>query len=207
MIISFSGLDGVGKTTHSRLVIEFLKKNNIKFVYIPVHGYSIFNLVRKFMDKFSDKMSKKIVDEEYDIHKKNFSRFVIRVLREITFLLDILRFYVRILFEKIRGNVIVCDRYFYDMIIQTYYLGLCGRVYLRFYSLLIPKPTFPFFLYLDYKKAFDRAKQYYLDYFKDKSKLYEHLLGVEFIRLDSKYGIDLVQKKIQSLVSASILKK
>ena len=179
-IISFSGLDGSGKTTHALESIKFLKSKGIRVDYVELQKKSIMNIVGSKVYKV--------------VKKRNKFYF----FRKVTMVLDILTFYLKTLFKK----NIVCDRYFYDILVHATYVGAVGRNFSKFYLKMIPKPTMAFLLRTTGKEAFSRKPEYDINFFSAKEKLYDNLKK-HFTVIDSN-GIGKTQKEINKKLSRII---
>jgi len=203
MIISLSGLDGSGKSFSARLISNYLSKINKKSIIVHMGGHSIFGVISKVLKKNHKKFHEKIRDFEY-IPKKNKYRSLIRFLKRITSIIDIFIFYLRIFFEWTRGNIIVCDRYFYDLLVQGQYFKFFGEYFSFLYLKLIPKPTISFFIDTDFNTAFNHAnkhKHHNLNFFKKKYDLYSRL-DISFVTIKNHNT-----KKFEKIIINEINKK
>lgn len=203
MIISFSGLDGSGKTTHTRLTSEYLSNQGIKTIDIHLQKFSIFGKLSKILMKISPRNEKKIKGLEYSQEKK--SKWLISILRKVTYILDISRFYVIKSLNK--NKVIICDRYFYDLLTQSQYFNLFGPKFSKFFLKIIPKSELPFFLSTDTDTASKRVvKDSFQDtsFFKKKLELYSKL-DINFIVINSD-TIENKQKIIEKVIVEKTLK-
>lgn len=177
MIISFSGLDGSGKTTHAKKTCGYLNNLEKKNVYVHIAGYSIFGRMSKLLQKRNIALYENIRDLEYSQVKGNKKR-IVGLLKEITSILDLGVFYIKIYIEKVRKRIIVCDRYFYDILVQAQYFNFFGEHFSKLYLKLIPKPDIAFYLDLDPKISYnrsDKSKHQDLYFFKTKLDLYKNL--------------------------------
>lgn len=120
-LISFSGIDGSGKTTLSKSLVEMLNKNGIKCRY--VYGRLQPLLSKPFMwlgrIVFLRKTSKNYV--EYSRRKREtMKKFaLLSLVYKYILLLDYsLQLLFKIRIPKLLGKSIVCDRYVYDTVIN-----------------------------------------------------------------------------------------
>lgn len=182
MIISFSGLDGAGKTTNALFAVDYLKKKGMKCSYYHMQHRSLFAIIGKFLKETHPKTREKITKKEFDLEDKSFSKRIIGFLRKTTYIFDMLVFYIEILAAKLHKRALICDRYFYDLAVQSKYMKLFGKGFFNFYISIVPKPDTAFFLEIDEKTAFKRAKEHDIGFFKAKNKLYKELdVGFEYI--------------------------
>ncbi|MFZ2187739.1 MAG: hypothetical protein WAV46_03905 [Candidatus Moraniibacteriota bacterium] len=115
--ITFSGVDGSGKSTQLGLVREKLERENWNVAYFHAVEFSIANrIARCFKGQYSFEPGKeKAVTQA--------SWFTL-VLRKKLLLIDMLRF--RCLLRKLKKencDYLLSDRYFYDSIINIEYLS------------------------------------------------------------------------------------
>lgn len=174
MIISFSGLDGSGKTTQIHLLADFLKKKGIPFSIVEVGRISIFMQIKKILQIFSHRTVTHIESVQFDLNKDSslFKNFL-SIIRQISTILDILIFILVFRLPlSFRKKIVLCDRYFFDSISQLYYLKMCSRQVFLFLLKLIPMPEVSFLLKTSYKTAYHRKPEYAKSYFIKKSRFY-----------------------------------
>ncbi len=120
IMIVFSGLDGAGKSTQ----IELLKRHYIEnkysvFVFWSRGGYTpgmeyLKKLLRKSKNHKIPAISGHTVERE-----NSFSKPVVRKLWLSFAILDLIYFYsIYLRYKKLTGLKIICDRYFFDTIID-----------------------------------------------------------------------------------------
>jgi len=201
MIVSFSGLDGSGKTTNALFVIDYLRKKGIECSYVHIQHRSLFAIVGEIFKKKYPKAQKRITKKEFDLKDKSFSKYLIGLLRKVTYTFDMFTFYIEILTAKMHKRVLVCDRYFYDLAVQSRYMRLFGTGFFDFYVSIVPKADIAFFLEIDDKTAFKRAKEHNIFFFKKKKELYKKLDG-RFIKIKAS-TIEKTKNKIKRIIDNS----
>ena len=176
MIISFSGLDGSGKTSQIDLAMDHLKKRNVKyrmrhairdsFAYFLLHG-----IIKKITPKGGERLEEGIRQDTNKVKLKLLS-----AVKKMFLILSIVYFRLRYgFYRKHTKKALVCDRYFYDELIQARYLKISGRLFDGIYEKLIVKPDIAFLLEVNSEEAHNRKKEYDLKYFMDKSLMYEDM--------------------------------
>lgn len=130
MLIAFCGIDGSGKTTFAKQIVEYLRKKKRSVILIKPFEYF-------FLRKKRD--SSKILNKSSKPFYYKFWAFLA--------LIDNLFYYVfRIKPLLNMYEFVICDRYFYDFVFSFEYYGLIFKWFSSFYLKFIPKPDFLFVL-------------------------------------------------------------
>lgn len=128
MIIAFCGMDGSGKTTLARSLVQDLSTRGKQSHMIHGHEYAVS------ADSFS-------MDE--DSIKKH--RFWLKLLIPGAWLDNIYTYLFKYL-PSSKNSILILDRYFYDKIARMMYFGICGRKIARYYARMLPRPDYLFLL-------------------------------------------------------------
>ena len=159
-IIAFIGLDGSGKSTQAKNIIEVLKKNKFKIKYLHLPSAVPLNLV--------------IQASKVKVSSTKKPGILSSFFRQCAFLIGLPWIYLfRILPNTLRGRIIIADRWFYDELVHLIYRKQC--LFPNLYRKLIIKPGL--LIYLDVKPeiAQKRKPEQDIDYFILKQKLYKKL--------------------------------
>lgn len=216
-LVSFSGMDGSGKTHLIILLRRFFRRQGISYLYIHSVRDSFANRIAKKIPSFSNLVRPKIVydaQEEEPIlsvdnklkARKKISSFSLAVRKTILFF-DALYLQFRIAYLWKNYDVIIFDRYIYDRITQIAYLGQRDTV--DFSSWLVkifPRPNLPLYLHITPDQAIERKKEVILEgqgleYFHIKYKLLEEgkLLWKLFAIDNSMLSLSEAKKKMISI--------
>jgi dTMP kinase len=201
-IVTFSGLDGSGKTTQINLFKKYLKEQGLKYQVIHIVKNSIANKLLKPKKKKKSEAKLSCKPKNKNKSKGFFDDIDLCVLgvvlRKIALLIDAFLFrFSKLKYKKL--DVLICDRYFYDYLINIYYLeDEIEPLLPPFLRHLIVKPDLAVYFKIDPNEANQRKTDQGLDYLIKKQKIFENLkkeLG--FKEIESKTG---AQKEIAEKV-------
>lgn len=210
--ICLVGIDGSGKTTQAKRLIEMMQKQGIKREYI----WNKFEprLVAPFM-KIAKVLffQKKAFFENYAEHTRTKRRLlanpVVSVLYQYLWLIDYLsQIFFKTRIPLMRGKSVVCDRYIYDPVVDlavdlNYSEEKTLRI-LRKILPLFPKPDAIFLIDLPEEIAYQRKDDIPSpDYLKERREIYLNI-GKEccMILLDGSRDVAEIEGMIREKVSA-----
>jgi len=164
-IITFSGIDGAGKTTQ----IEMLT-SNLQSLGFSIARVCFWDDVAVLPDlraglslrAFQGSKQKESTSLRSD---KNVRTWYLTLLRSPFYLLDTLS--LRRVIAQVRAqhaDYIICDRYCYDQIVQIRSHSWAPRMFKRFLMALAPAPHFGFILDASPDEAFQRKPEYPLSF-------------------------------------------
>ena len=143
-LISLIGVDGAGKTTTALKLKDYIESNKrtCKVIYMGRGKNRALPGARAVARKAGINLPQ----PEQLPQLKGVKKRILCFLRDITYVLDA---YTRYLFyivpSLIKGEVVITDRYAYDILLNEGYYGLTKFLLLRLY----PKPDYLFYLYHD----------------------------------------------------------
>jgi len=155
--ISLSGPDGSGKTTILELALKDLNrafrmsKNNL-FHFRP----SLFPRIAEIGTKTRVIAS---IDENYqNPHRAKTSNFLGSLFRLIYYSADyMLGYFIKVRPKLVRRELVIFDRYFYDMIADPERSRISLPFWLlKLFSYFIPSPKSPFFIHTETEKIIER---------------------------------------------------
>ncbi len=140
--ITFSGVDGSGKSTQLQMLREKLERENWNVAYFHATEFSLANKIARFFkgQKTFEPGKEKAVTK---------ASFFSLIIRQKFLLIDIFRFHLFLRkLKKENCDYLLSDRYFYDSVINMEYLA-SGRylLFLSFIDAFIPRPDLA--LYFD----------------------------------------------------------
>ena len=136
-IITISGIDGSGKSTQLKMLKEYLEKREEKIASFHAISFSLVNSILKKRKKRKEneiKARQNEIPEQSSIFEQpdkavTSGNFLTILARKIILLVDIIRFKFhqqKLVSEKI--NYLLADRYFYDQIINIFYLSYHKKI-------------------------------------------------------------------------------
>ena len=165
-IISFSGLDGSGKTEQINRLAEYLRRKEKRIRTIHIIHNSIAN--KLLPNKTAAKNSGRADAARTGI-------FTI-LLRKFALFADVLLFRLALFTYKRKTDVLVADRYFYDYLVNIYYLEKNRDPHLApFLMHLIPAPDAAYYLKVSPETANKRKTDQGIEYLDEKQYLFEKL--------------------------------
>lgn len=193
MLITFSGLDGSGKSTLVDFLKESLEKENHKVAVSHMnYDVGLYSALRFLARKISTgngglaggqrDASHAPREQAYDGQfrstgaKLRYQLVWNKGLRALIYPLDVLIFlFYRFHVERLNGQVLIMDRYFYDTLVDV--TGAQRSFRLRFLSWLTPKPNLGVYLDVSPEEAFARKNEYSVDYLNSRRLSYQELMS------------------------------
>ena len=210
LLISFSGMDGAGKSTQ----IENLR------AWLEARGRSV--RVLAFWDdvvvlaRYREGFVHKVFKSERGVgapgkpvrrRDKNVRAWYLTLLRLGLYLLDALSLRRVIAREARRSIVLIMDRYIYDELSNLEPASPLTRPFVRLVGALVPKPDLPYVLDADPISAADRKPEYpvdFLQFCRDSYLRLADLLGLAVVPvLPLQQATDFVERATASLLDRS----
>lgn len=205
--ICFTGVDGSGKTTQAKKLVDNLSKYNLKFEYV----YARFNpfLFKPFLlvGNFIFLRDKKVENYNQRTYEKKKVLKKYSLLSNLFYKILLIDYYIQLLYKiklpLVFGKNIICDRYVYDTIVTDLSVDQeysPEKIANRIEKLLstLPEPKITFLMDVEEEIAYNRKDDIFSsDYVKDRRHNYL-LIGEKYsmIQIDASDDINSVEKKI-----------
>ncbi len=181
-LVSFSGLDGSGKSTQIDNLRATLAANGIS-----TSLYAFWDDVvvgKPYREGFVHKMynSEKGIgapDKPVNRQDKNVRKWYLTIARHILYLVD--AFHLRVVIGRARragSDVVIMDRYVYDELANLPLGNPLTRAYVRFVQWLVPTPDVAYLLDADVEAARARKPEYPVDFMHKCRRWYYQLANM-----------------------------
>ncbi len=211
MLITFSGLDGSGKSTLVDCLKESLEKQDqrvaVSHMNYDIGVYSVVRFLARKVTGRSDNGGHAPRDQAFAGNyssgraKLRYKLVWNKGIRMVIYPFDVLiflgyRFYV----ETVKREILIMDRYFYDTLVDV--TGSRRSFRLSFLSWLTPKPNLPVYLDVSAEEAFSRKQEYSVEYLNGRRLSYQKLIrnfpGI--LVLSTNYDLDTTRLKLTNAI-------
>ena len=164
LLISFSGLDGAGKSTQIANLQQFIERRGLSAKLLAFWD----NVV--VLSRYREGFVHKVYGSERGIgapgqpvnrQDKNVRRWYLTIVRHGLYLLDAIHL-VKVVGEARRSNadVIIMDRYIYDELANLPLTNFLSRIFVRVVDAFVPRPDIAYLLDADPVEACQRKPEY-----------------------------------------------
>jgi thymidylate kinase len=175
-IVSFSGVDGAGKSTQIDALCRYLEKQGYRFSLCTFWDDVVaFSSMRERLSLRVFRGDRGVGSPERPIVRrdKNVTSWHVVFFRFLLYVCDAVRLAV-IVSRSTRGNtdVLVFDRYIYDELANLPLLYWPVRLYVRLLLRLVPRPEVALLLDADPEAAASRKPEYPLEFVRRNREAY-----------------------------------
>jgi glycosyltransferase involved in cell wall biosynthesis len=200
-IISFSGIDGSGKSVVSRRAQAGLRAKGLRAEVVEVYKNSSYITLGRLIGAFSGSIKSNI--ENMHSGENVVKKAILNFIRKACLLLDLLIFRSRMLFSHMSGSTLICDRYFYDIIVHYIFINALNDSEASFFLRIIPRPDIAILLTTDEDLAQQREGGHSdRGYYEKKNGLYKRMAGdLGLIIIDSSKDEDHTWNDIEQAIA------
>lgn len=194
MLITFSGLDGAGKSTLIDYLQGALEQQRRRVVVLHLNDeVGVYAALRSLRDRLRGRHGDQLAPGAPDPRSQKLQRppahglrgvlsrlrtalLWNKALRRLLYPLDLMVFLMyRAYLEKARGRVLIMDRYFYDTLVDV----TNGRegLWTRLLQGITPMPTVPVFLDISPEESFRRKQEFSIEYLRHRSDAYHQVFA------------------------------
>ncbi len=179
LLISFSGMDGCGKSTQIENLRSSLSDRSltVKVLAFWDDVVVLSRLREGFVHKaYGSERGVGSPDRPVQRRDKNVRKWYLSLVRHGLYLLDALNLLAVIATAR-RGNadVIIMDRYIYDELANLPLSSLPTRIFIRLVGLLVPRPNVAYLLDAEPELARARKPEYPVDFLHTNRRAYLEL--------------------------------
>jgi thymidylate kinase len=182
LLVTFSGLDGAGKSTQIESLREHLAAADLKIKQLAFWDDVVVGT--RYREGFVHKVygSEKGIgapDKPVNRRDKNMRAWYLTCLRHTMYLLDAisLRFVIG---KALRSgtDVVIVDRYIYDELVNLPLERSVTRSFVRLCAKLVPSPDIAYLLDADPEAARARKPEYPIDFLRQSRTSYHRLANL-----------------------------
>lgn len=182
MLVTFSGLDGAGKTTLISLTLQWLLERGVASTHLTMYDdIGLYASLRRLRDLLSGNPHPERLRSVSATADPGSTSLPLRIIRStrmkmMVYFIDLLilrliRFYV----EVVRGRLLIVDRYFYDSLADLSE-GMDDAT-LGAYIRLVPVPDCTIFVETTPETAFARKGEYSVHELTARRRRYQDIFG------------------------------
>lgn len=204
MLITFSGLDGSGKSTVIASLADALEQRHSSPIVLHMNDdFGIHAAVRRLRDVV---FGPRRAGSGPPSDRPSLRRFILwnRSVRRILYPLDLAIFFCyHAYLVRLRRRVIIMDRYFYDRLVDV-----SDRRWwwlLRLFERMTPTPELAVYLDASPEECFERKGEYSVDYLRRRRQAYRVVLQwvAGCVAIDTR-DLDRAKDEVRRLVVARL---
>ena len=209
-VVSFSGIDGAGKSTQIEALCRSLRDRGFHCaLYTFWDDVVAFPKLREHLSFQAFKGDKGVGNPDKPISRrdKNVTTWYTTVFRLFLYTLDAFKLSVAVSRSAQRGaDFLIFDRYIYDELANLPAKNAAVRLYLHALLRFIPRPDIAFFLDADPEAATIRKPEYPLEFVRRNRDAYHHMCRLVGMTLIPPLSIEQTTGIIDELILEKCLR-
>ena len=206
-LICFTGVDGSGKTTHAKSLIISLDEMGYSCKYVwgasrPILSYAFFIFTRLL--GYWKKTRKNAYTDPLEYAPRNIAEKLGMVYRFFLFLDFQIKISLKIRLPLILRKPVVCDRYFYDLLMELQLSNVSSERFTTILSKTLPQPVITFLLDVPETLA-NQRRGFSCEELGAKRRVFLQIgKFFGFVIVDSSKDFSSNQKRIRALTLARV---
>ncbi len=182
ILISFSGVDGAGKSTQIAHLVTVAQSHGLKTTVLTLWDHVA--VLSRYREQFAKEVFKSesgvgTQDRPVNRRDKNVRGWHVDLVRHGLYSLDALHLPIVVANARRAGSdVIIFDRYIHDELANLSVENSLSRVYMHAISRMVPQPDIAFVLDADPEAARARKPEYPLDFMYSLREAYLNLANL-----------------------------
>lgn len=182
LLVSFSGLDGSGKSTQIENLREVLHDRGLTTKLLAFWDDVV--VLSRYREGFVHRVygSEKgigVPDRPVNRRDKNVRKWYLSVIRYGLYFLDAVHLVIVVRRTRSGGaDVVILDRYIYDELANLPLTNFASRIFLRLVATFVPKPDVAYLLDADPDVARARKPEYPVDFLHECRQAYFRLAEI-----------------------------
>jgi thymidylate kinase len=201
--VSFSGIDGSGKTTQIDVLLAWLRDAGLRVrLFRFWDDIAVGAAMRSGLSHKLFKSEKGIGSPDKPVHRrdKNVRAWYMTVARLLLYLLDAIRLnFVIASTSRKDADVMIFDRYLYDELANLEPTNPIARAYGTWLPKLIPRPDIAFLLDADPMQARARKPEYPLEFLRS--------IRSSYLSLGKVLGMKIIEPHVPEDVTRMVLRE